>query len=302
MKEAGTMLEKLTTESRNPKTMNLDEMCIMDILRTMNEEDESVLLAIKNQLPNIEKAVHFAIESFNQGGRLLYIGAGTSGRLGVLDAVECVPTFGTEPDMVQGIIAGGTKALYEAAEGVEGDVASGEQDLKKIGLTKNDTVVGLAASGRTPYVIGALQYANSIGAKTVSISCNKDAEMSKHSSVAIELETGPEVLTGSTRLKAGTSQKMVLNMISTASMVGIGKVYQNFMVDLKPTNIKLEERSKRSIMEITGVSYEKASSYFEKSKRQVKVAIVMILLQCSYDEAISKLEQANGFVRRALTE
>ncbi len=296
------MLEKLTTESRNPKTMNLDEMCIMDILRTMNEEDESVLLAIKNQLPNIEKAVHFAIESFNQGGRLLYIGAGTSGRLGVLDAVECVPTFGTEPDMVQGIIAGGTKALYEAAEGVEDDVASGEQDLKKIGLTKNDTVVGLAASGRTPYVIGALQYANSIGAKTVSISCNKDAEMSKHSSVAIELETGPEVLTGSTRLKAGTSQKMVLNMISTASMVGIGKVYQNFMVDLKPTNIKLEERSKRSIMEITGVSYEKASSYFEKSKRQVKVAIVMILLQCSYDEAISKLEQANGFVRRALTE
>lgn len=296
------MLEKLTTESRNPKTMNLDEMCIMDILRTMNEEDENVLLAIKNQLPNIEKAVHFAIESFNQGGRLLYIGAGTSGRLGVLDAVECVPTFGTEPDMVQGIIAGGTKALYEAAEGVEDDVASGEQDLKKIGLTKNDTVVGLAASGRTPYVIGALQYANSIGAKTVSISCNKDAEMSKHSSVAIELETGPEVLTGSTRLKAGTSQKMVLNMISTASMVGIGKVYQNFMVDLKPTNIKLEERSKRSIMEITGVSYEKASSYFEKSKRQVKVAIVMILLQCSYDEAISKLEQANGFVRRALTE
>ena len=296
------MLEKLTTESRNPKTMNLDEMCIMDILRTMNEEDESVLLAIKNQLPNIEKAVHFAIESFNQGGRLLYSGAGTSGRLGVLDAVECVPTFGTEPDMVQGIIAGGTKALYEAAEGVEDDVASGEQDLKKIGLTKNDTVVGLAASGRTPYVIGALQYANSIGAKTVSISCNKDAEMSKHSSVAIELETGPEVLTGSTRLKAGTSQKMVLNMISTASMVGIGKVYQNFMVDLKPTNIKLEERSKRSIMEITGVSYEKASSYFEKSKRQVKVAIVMILLQCSYDEAISKLEQANGFVRRALTE
>ncbi len=275
------MLEKLTTEARNQHTMHLDEMTTLDILRTMNKEDQQVLTAIKEQLPQIEKATKYAIESFNKNGRLIYVGAGTSGRLGVLDAVECVPTFGTSPEMVQGIIAGGMKALYEAAEGAEDDPELGANDLKSIQLSENDTVIGIAASGRTPYVIGALQYANSKKASTVSISCNKDAVMSQYASVAIELLTGSEVLTGSTRLKAGTSQKMVLNMISTASMVGIGKVYQNFMVDLKPTNEKLEERSKRNIMEVTGVDYETAASYFEKSKHQVKIAIVMILLQCS---------------------
>ncbi len=238
------MLDKLTTELRNPRTMNLDEMSTLDILRTMNQEDESVLEAIDKQLSNIEKAVQFAIESFNNKGRLIYIGAGTSGRLGILDAVECVPTFGTDPEMVQGLIAGGKQAIYEAVEGAEDDADLGENDLKRIQLTNKDTVIGIAASGRTPYVIGALKYANSIQAKTVSISCNHNAEMSKYGDLAIELETGPEVLTGSTRLKAGTSQKIVLNMISTASMVGIGKVYQNFMVDLRPTNEKLEERIK----------------------------------------------------------
>lgn len=296
------MLDKLTTELRNPRTMNLDEMSTLDILRTMNQEDESVLEAIDKQLSNIEKAVQFAIESFNNKGRLIYIGAGTSGRLGILDAVECVPTFGTDPEMVQGLIAGGNQAIYEAVEGAEDDAELGENDLKRIQLTDKDTVIGIAASGRTPYVIGALKYANSIQAKTVSISCNHNAEMSKYSDLAIELETGPEVLTGSTRLKAGTSQKIVLNMISTASMVGIGKVYQNFMVDLKPTNEKLEERSKRNIMEVTGVDYETANRYFEKSKQQVKVAIVMILLECSYDEAVRKLESSKGFVRDAIAK
>lgn len=296
------MLDKLTTELRNPRTMNLDEMSTLDILRTMNQEDESVLEAIDKQLSNIEKAVQFAIESFNNKGRLIYIGAGTSGRLGILDAVECVPTFGTDPEMVQGLIAGGKQAIYEAVEGAEDDAELGENDLKRIQLTDKDTVIGIAASGRTPYVIGALKYANSIQAKTVSISCNHNAEMSKYSDLAIELETGPEVLTGSTRLKAGTSQKIVLNMISTASMVGIGKVYQNFMVDLKPTNEKLEERSKRNIMEVTGVDYETANRYFEKSKQQVKVAIVMILLDCSYDEAVRKLESSKGFVRDAIAK
>ncbi|PAE30415.1 N-acetylmuramic acid 6-phosphate etherase [Paenibacillus sp. 7884-2] len=296
------MLEKLTTEARNQHTMHLDEMTTLDILRTMNKEDQQVLTAIKDQLPQIEKATKYAIESFNKNGRLIYVGAGTSGRLGVLDAVECVPTFGTSPEMVQGIIAGGMKALYEAAEGAEDDPELGANDLKSIQLSENDTVIGIAASGRTPYVIGALQYANSKKASTVSISCNKDAVMSQYASVAIELLTGSEVLTGSTRLKAGTSQKMVLNMISTASMVGIGKVYQNFMVDLKPTNEKLEERSKRNIMEVTGVDYETAASYFEKSKHQVKIAIVMILLQCSYEDAINKLKNSDGFVRRALAK
>ena len=296
------MLDKLTTELRNPRTMNLDEMSTLDILRTMNQEDESVLEAIDKQLSNIEKAVQFVIESFNNNGRLIYIGAGTCGRFEMFDTVACVPTFGTDPEMVQGLIAGGNQAIYEAVEGAEDDAELGENDLKRIQLTDKDTVIGIAASGRTPYVIGALKYANSIQAKTVSISCNHNAEMSKYGDLAIELETGPEVLTGSTRLKAGTSQKIVLNMISTASMVGIGKVYQNFMVDLKPTNEKLEERSKRNIMEVTGVDYETANRYFEKSKQQVKVAIVMILLDCSYDEAVRKLESSKGFVRDAIAK
>ncbi|WP_080873981.1 N-acetylmuramic acid 6-phosphate etherase [Oceanobacillus timonensis] len=296
------MLDKLSTEARNQHTMHLDQMSITDMLCMMNQEDEQVLTAIKNQLPQIEKAVRYAIASFKNKGRLIYVGAGTSGRLGVLDAVECVPTFGTSSEMVQGIIAGGMKALYEAAEGAEDNPELGEEDLRNIQLSKKDTVIGIAASGRTPYVIGALQYAESIKANTVSISCNKDAVMSQYSSVAIELQTGPEVLTGSTRLKSGTAQKIVLNMISTAAMVGIGKVYQNFMVDLKPTNEKLVERSKRNIMEMTGVDYETATSYFERSNHQVKVAIVMILLQCSCEAAENRLEKANGFVRNALAD
>jgi len=296
------MLDKLTTEMRNQHSMHLDEMSTMEILETMNKEDEQVLTAIKEQLPQIEKAAKYAIESFKKNGRLIYVGAGTSGRLGVLDAVECVPTFGTSSEMVQGVIAGGMKALYEAAEGAEDNPELGAADLKNIQLSEKDTVIGIAASGRTPYVIGALQYADSKKANTVSISCNKGAVMSQYASVAIELKTDAEVLTGSTRLKAGTAQKMVLNMISTAAMVGIGKVYQNFMVDLKPTNEKLLERSKRNIMEITGADYETAASYFEKANNQVKVAIVMILLECSYDDAVNRLKDSNGFVRHALTK
>lgn len=294
------MLEKLTTETRNQRTMQLDKMSTMDILTVMNQEDEQVLKAINGQLSNIEQTVEFVVDSFNNNGRLIYVGAGTSGRLGVLDAVECVPTFGTPPEMVQGIIAGGMKALYEAVEGAEDDRELGKQDLKDIELSERDTVVGIAASGRTPYVIGALDYANSINATTVSISCNHHAEMSKHAKVAIELLTGAEVLTGSTRLKSGTAQKMVLNMISTASMVGIGKVYENFMVDLKPTNEKLEERSKRNIMAVTGVDYETASTYFIQSNKQVKVAIVMILLNCRYEEAVNRISDSGGFIRKAL--
>src|SRR5690625_444983 len=295
------MLEKLATETRHQATMNLDQLATIDILKKMNQEDESVSKVIRNQLPEIDQAVNFAINSFNQGGRLIYVGAGTSGRLGILDAVECMPTFSAPKEMVQGIIAGGLTAFTEAVEGAEDSLDSGRKDLKDIQIDEKDTVIGIAASGRTPYVIGALQYANTKKANTVSISCNKEAKMSQYADVAIELQTGPEILTGSTRLKAGTAQKMVLNMISTTAMIGIGKVYQNLMVDLKPTNHKLEERSKRIIMDATDVDYDTANLFYEKSDHHVKTAIIMILLECSRDEAIEKLDTSNGFVRKALS-
>lgn len=295
------VLEKLATETRNENTMNLDQMSILDILKVMNEEDKGVIKAIEKELPKIEEAVNLVIQSFNNKGRVIYVGAGTSGRLGVLDAVECVPTFGSPPEMVQGLIAGGMKAIADAVEGAEDNEELGQMDLKKMNLTEKDTVIGIAASGRTPYVIGALQYANEKRANTVSISCNVDAKMSEYGQVAIELETGAEVLTGSTRLKAGTAQKIVLNMISTTAMVGVGKVYQNLMVDLKPTNHKLEERSKRIIMDATNADYETANEYFERANHHVKTAIVMILLHCSYEEAVEKINEGNGFVRHALS-
>ncbi len=266
----------------------------------MNKEDLNVPQAIKKEIDQIEPVVQAVIRSFQAGGRLFYIGAGTSGRLGILDAVECVPTFGVSPEMVQGFIAGGMEALTLAIEGAEDNADLGIEDLKSASLTEKDTVIGISASGRTPYVIGALRYASEIGATTAAISCNKNAEMSKYAQLAIEIETGPEVLTGSTRLKAGTAQKLVLNMISTASMIGIGKVYQNLMVDVQATNVKLAERSKRIIMEAAQVDYETAERYYEKAEHHVKTAIVMILLQCSLEEARKKLQSADGFVRKAL--
>lgn len=294
------MLEQLTTEKRNPNTMDIDQMSIKEILQIMNKEDQSVPIAISKEIDKIESAIQMVIDSFRRGGRLIYIGAGTSGRLGVLDAAECPPTFGTDPAMVQGIIAGGKEAFTRAVEGAEDNEQMGGDDLKAIRLTNLDTVVGIAASGRTPYVIGALKYAKSIGAKTVSISNNKNSIIGTLADVAIEVETGPEVLTGSTRLKAGTAQKLILNMISTVSMIGIGKVYKNLMVDVRPTNHKLLERSKRIIMEATGVDYETAEKFFEEAKRNVKAAITMILLNCSYDEAVEKLKKAKGFIRKTL--
>lgn len=292
------MLEKLATESRNPNTMNIDLMSIREILEVMNNEDQTVPLAVRNEIDHIEKAVKFAIASFENGGRLIYVGAGTSGRLGILDASECPPTFGVDPGMVIGIIAGGEKAFTKAVEGAEDDECAGKDDLKQINLSDKDTVIGIAASGRTPYVIGALNYAREIGAKTVSISNNKNSLIGKIADVAIEVETGPEVITGSTRLKAGTAQKLVLNMISTASMIRIGKVYENLMVDVQPSNKKLVDRSHRIIMEATGVDFATASKYFSLANGNVKAAIIMIFLNCSYSEAITKLKEANGFVRK----
>ncbi|RAT05321.1 N-acetylmuramic acid 6-phosphate etherase [Bacillus cereus] len=294
------MLENLSTEHRNEKTMNLDEMSIKEVLQSMNEEDRTVALAVENEIEQIEKVVQTVIQSFEEEGRLIYIGAGTSGRLGILDAVECPPTFGTDDKMVQGFIAGGLKAFTKAVEGAEDREELAEEDLKSIGLNEKDTVIGIAASGRTPYVIGGLKYANSVGASTASISCNKNAEISKYAKLNVEVETGAEILTGSTRLKAGTAQKLVLNMISTASMIGVGKVYKNLMVDVQSTNEKLVERSKRIIVEATGVSYEVAAEHYEKAEHNVKAAIVMVLLQCEYGEALEKLKEAKGFVKKAL--
>ena len=247
-------LENLTTERRNENTMGLDEMSVKEALQKMNQEDQKVAMAVGQELAAIEPVVEAIIKSFNQGGRLIYMGAGTSGRLGVLDAAECVPTFGVEPEMVQGLIAGGQKAMTVAVEGAEDSKELGRQDLVDLKLSANDIVVGIAASGRTPYVIGGLEYATTVGAATATVACNKNAEISKYAQMPIEVDAGPEFLTGSTRLKSGTAQKLILNMLSTISMIGIGKVYNNLMVDVKPTNEKLVERSKRIIMEATGCS------------------------------------------------
>lgn len=293
-------INQLTTEKRNPNTMHLDQMSVGQVLELMNKEDQQVPEAIAEALGQIEAAVETIIQSLKAGGRLIYFGAGTSGRLGVLDAAECVPTFGVSPDLVVGLIAGGDKAMVEAVEGAEDSLTLAEEDFKKLKLNANDTVVGIAASGRTPYVIGGLQYAQSIGAKTVSIACNQQAKISRFAQIPIEVDCGPEVLTGSTRLKAGTAQKLILNMLSTVSMIGIGKVYQNLMVDVQATNEKLEERSKRIIMAATECSYEEAASYFEAANHKVKVAIVMILTNLDATEASRKISAANGFVNQVL--
>ncbi|SDC10781.1 N-acetylmuramic acid 6-phosphate etherase [Terribacillus halophilus] len=294
------MLEKLTTEKRNDSTMKLDQLSTKEVLQLMNKEDRKVPDAVEAALPEIEAAVKQVIATFRSGGRLIYTGAGTSGRLGILDAVECPPTFSTPDDMVQGLLAGGMSAFRKAKEGAEDDPDLGAQELEEIGLSAKDTVIGIAASGRTPYVIGALDYAKALGAATVSIACNKGAAISKHAKITIEVETGPEVLTGSTRLKAGTAQKLVLNMISTASMVGVGKVYKNLMVDVKPTNDKLQERAKRIIMEATGADYVAAETVLGQADGQVKTAIVMLLLDIPKEEAEAKLHDAGGFVRTAI--
>lgn len=292
-------LQNLTTEKRNEKTMNLDELSIDNAMKIMNEEDQKVALAVKEVLPQIKPIIEETIKSFNKNGRLFYIGAGTSGRLGILDASECVPTFGVSPEMVQGIIAGGKKAMTMAVEGAEDSLDLGKEDLQKANLTSNDIVVGIAASGRTPYVIGALEYANKIGATTATISCNKNSEISKYATYSVEVDAGAEFLTGSTRLKSGTTQKLILNMISTISMIGIGKVYKNLMVDVQPTNGKLIERSKRIIMEATDCDYDTAKDYLEKGG-DVKTAIVMILTKTSKEEAKENLSRSKGFVKDAI--
>lgn len=293
-------LSKLTTESRNPDTINLDEMTPYEIAKTMNKEDKNVVKAIEEILPQIATAIEWATESLKAGGRIIYIGAGTSGRLGLLDAVECPPTFGVSKELVVGLIAGGEKAFVEAVEGAEDSKTLCEEELKAIHLSSDDIVIGLAASGRTPYVIYGLNFANKTGCKTVAIACNRGADIGTEAKLSIEPVTGPEVLTGSTRLKAGTAQKMILNMISTGSMVGIGKVYENLMVDVKQSNEKLVVRSQNIVMTATGCDREEAKRVLEQAEGHVKTAITMILLNCDAKEARQKLSQAGGGIRKAL--
>ena len=293
-------IKDLITESRNPATFDIDSKSTLQILKLINAEDKKVPLAIEKQIPQIAKGVELIVKAFKKGGRLFYIGAGTSGRLGVLDAAECPPTFGTDPKMIRGIIAGGYKSLVRSREGVEDNLKAAENDLKKAGLKKEDIVVGIAASKRTPYVLGALKYAQKIGARTIFIFCNPLRGLRVKPDVVISPLLGPEVVTGSTRMKAGTAQKLILNMLSTTAMIKIGKVYENLMIDLQAKSQKLKERSKRIIMQVTGVNYKQAEKYLRLSGGSVKTALVMILSNVDKKEAEKRLKKAEGLVRKAL--
>lgn len=296
----GLNLQNMTTETRNPRTMELDQMTELQIVTVMNEEDARVPLAIAKCLPQIAQAAAWAVEAFAQGGRLFYMGAGTSGRLGVLDAAECPPTFGVPQGMVVGVIAGGEKAFIHAVEGAEDSRALGKNDLEAHALTEKDFVIGIAASGRTPYVLGGLDYARSLGCHTAAIACNVGSAVGKAAELAIEVDCGPEVLTGSTRLKSGTAQKLILNMISTASMVRSGKAYQNLMVDVMQTNEKLHTRAENIVIEATGVERAEARRAIDEAGGSVKCAITMLLAGCGAAEAQRRLDQAGGHVRGAI--
>ncbi|AHK18062.1 N-acetylmuramic acid 6-phosphate etherase [Yersinia similis] len=293
-------LGALISESRNPATMELDKLSTLAMLTCINDEDRKVPDAIRLVLPAVAQAVDLAAEALKQGGRLIYLGAGTSGRLGVLDASECPPTFGVPHGMVIGLIAGGPEALLKAVEGAEDDTALGMRDLQDLQLTATDMVVGLAASGRTPYVIGALRYARELGCPTAAISCNPDSPIAQEAQVAISPVVGPEALTGSTRMKSGTAQKLVLNMLSTGTMVKLGKVYQNLMVDVKATNVKLVDRACRIVVEATGVSRAEAEYALRQTDFEVKPAILMLLKGVSAEQARQDLLQHHGYLRAAL--
>ena len=293
-------LSRLTTEESNPKSTRLDEMSTNEILNTMNEEDQTIALEVQKVIPQIEQTVEKVVSAFKNGGRLIYIGAGTSGRIGVLDAVECPPTFSTSPELVQAVLAGGEGAMFNAVEGAEDNELLGASDLEKLDITENDVIIGIAASGRTPYVKGALIHANSCGATTVSLSSNEHSTISNHADIKIEVVTGPEVLTGSTRLRAATAHKMILNMISTTAMIKTGKVYKNLMVDLNASNFKLRERAKKMVCTITDVSYEQAEAVLEETAYDVKLAIVMIFTDVNRQEAETLIANSNGFVRDAV--
>ncbi|HHF3147288.1 N-acetylmuramic acid 6-phosphate etherase [Vibrio diabolicus] len=295
-------LSHLVSEGRNPETMDIDLLPSFDIVQRLNQQDKLVPIAVEKVLPEIAQAVDKITEAFKVGGRLFYIGAGTSGRLGVLDASECPPTFGTDPEMVVGIIAGGKEAMFRAKEGAEDDPELGEQDLKENTLTHRDVVVGIAASGRTPYVIGGLEYANELGATTVALSCNPDSPIADIADIAISPVVGPEALTGSTRLKSGTAQKLVLNMLTTASMIRLGKSYQNLMVDVKATNAKLVARAARIVMQATDCTNQEAKAALKETDYDAKLAILMILTGLDKESATEQLKAKQGYLRKVVID
>jgi N-acetylmuramic acid 6-phosphate etherase len=296
----GAFMKLTLTEERNPLTINIDTLPTLDMLALINAEDQKVALAVRHELQNIVSAVDAITSRMQRGGRLIYIGAGTSGRLGVLDASECPPTFGTPPELVVGLIAGGDVALTDAVEGAEDNQVGGAQEIAKLNVSENDCVISIAASGRTPYAIGGLEEANKRGALTISIACNRPSPLEELAEIGIAPIVGPEVVSGSTRLKAGTAQKMVLNMISTGVMIRLGKTYSNLMVDVQPTNIKLRQRARRIVAEAAGVSLEQAARILQESDGEVKTAIVAALANVSPEVARQRLLETGGFVRKAI--
>ncbi|QPE17886.1 N-acetylmuramic acid 6-phosphate etherase [Providencia rettgeri] len=293
-------LSKMVTESRNEASTNIDQLSTAEMLKVINDEDKLVPLAVEKVLPEIAQLVDKVAEAFLKGGRLIYSGAGTSGRLGILDASECPPTYGTPHEQVVGLIAGGHQAIFRAVENAEDKPELGEQDLKDIQFNKNDVLVGIAASGRTPYVLGALAYARQIGATTAAISCNPNSPVANSADIAITPVVGPEVVTGSSRMKAGTAQKLVLNMITTGAMIRIGKVFGNLMVDVEATNAKLIERQTKIVMEASQCDRNTAESALQQCDRHCKTAILMVLSGLNADEARQLLSNNNGFIRTAL--
>lgn len=294
-------INKLITESSNDSSTNIDLMDNMEILKVMNNEDKTVAYSVEKQLHNISSAVDIIVKALEEnGGRLIYIGAGTSGRLGVLDASECPPTFNTPKGLIVGLIAGGDSALRNSMEGIEDIYDEGVKDLKKINFNANDVLVGIAASGRTPYVIGALKYAREIKAKTISVTCNSSAEISKHADVAIEVVVGPEIITGSTRLKAGTAQKMVLNMLTTATMIKLGKTFKNYMIDVRAQNEKLKNRAQNMLVELLDISIKQADELLKMTSWNVKEALVMAKTSKEYHEVKKLLKESKGRVYDAI--
>lgn len=293
-------LKELDTEGINLHSSKIDQVSVLEKVRIINEEDKKVAFAVEKQLEQIADFIEAASDRLKNGGRLFYVGAGTSGRLGILDASECPPTYGVSHELVQGLIAGGQEAIIKSKENSEDNPLLGKQDLINKNFTDKDVLLGIAASGRTPYVMGALEYANEIGAYTGSLSCCQNAKISSIAKCPIEIICGPEVVSGSTRMKAGTAQKMVLNMISTACMIELGKVYKNYMVDVQPTNEKLVARSKRLIGLICDCTKEEAEHLYEQSHGQLKCAIVMHECNVSYEEAEKRLQEKNGIIRNVI--
>lgn len=293
-------LENLVTEGRNKNTLQIDKEDTLGIIELINNEDKTVAYAVEEQKESIAKAVNIIVDRMKQGGRLFYIGAGTSGRIGILDATECPPTYGVDFELVQAIIAGGNQAIFKAVEGAEDDKKLGKQDIIDRGVTSKDVICGIAASGRTPYVIGAMEYAKELGCAVLSITMNPNSEMSKKADLPISIIVGAEVIMGSTRMKSGTAQKMVCNMLTTASMVKMGKVYSNLMVDVKTSNEKLVERAKRIIMIATSVEYDVAEKFLEEADNSVKLAIFMIKSGLDKDSAKNILDRQEGYISEAL--